>query len=436
MKLQNLIIIFLAVALPVILILAIYVELQVDAATLKVQYNDYLVNAAHEAIVAYQLNTVNDKYSSNTDPKLRNITGALNIFAANLSSSFNSTGASRSTVMAYVPALLFTMYDGYYIYNPVEGTWDAETGKWIKQDQIFHELKPYVHYAKEYNDGSKKVIINYSLDNYVAVYYYNNGTYETRAGYLEVIPEGFQLEDFDGEAREYYEKSIDFTKWYNDNISNIIEKSIIHKMKIEKNNLALPGETSGFNDEKYEVIKGTITKNLKQVLHVYGREMPVLNGSDWNTIMNNICFIAFMQDIPVGTTKYNNYAIVVSTENNEKADTNSIFYAKFNEGADEFEGSYHRLWCDKLDIRDQSVVGINKAELENNERYNKIPACYYCAIRASDSSLKAVQDFYKQNPIGYNITYRQKLYYTSLAAQKYKISRTLDFVNGTHLLPE
>lgn len=449
MKLQNLIIIFLAVALPVILVLAIYVELQVDTATLKAQYNDYLVNAAHETIVAYQLNTLNDKYANNTDPRLRNITAALNIFASNLSASFNSTGASRSIIMTHIPALLFTMYDGYYIYNPAEYSWDKWDGdnlSWGSGNKLVHELKPYVHYAKEYNDGNKKVIINYSLDNYISVYYYNNGTYETRAGFLEVAPDVLSAEDI--QENKYYKEATEFTEWYNNNIADIIQKSIKaeantsedarynRKMKIDKDNLALPEEASGFNDEKNEVIKGTITNNLKQVLHVYGKEMPELNGNDWNTIMNNICFVAFMQDIPVGTTTYNNYTIAISTENKEKADANSIFYANYNEGTGKYEGEYHRIWCDKLDIRDQSVVGINKADLENNEIYNKIPACYYCAIRASDSSLEAVEEQYKKTPIGYNKEYREKLYYISLAQEKYKLSRVLDFVNGTHLLPQ
>lgn len=63
-------------------------------------------------------------------------------------------------------------------------------------------------------------------------------------------------------------------------------------------NLALPGETSGFNDEKYEVIKESIEGNLIQAMNNYGYKMPELNGNDWELIYNNVCMIAFLQNIP------------------------------------------------------------------------------------------------------------------------------------------
>lgn len=80
MKLQNLIIIFLAIALPVIIILSVYVELQVDTAALRANYNDYLVNAAHETVVAFQLNTSNDKYATVSDTKRRDVEAAMQVF--------------------------------------------------------------------------------------------------------------------------------------------------------------------------------------------------------------------------------------------------------------------------------------------------------------------------------------------------------------------
>lgn len=445
MKLQNLIIIFLAVALPVILVLAVYVELQVDTAATKARYTDYLITAAHETINAYQLNTTNDKYSSNTDPKLRSITAALNIFSSNMASSFNSTGASRSTVMAYVPALLFTMYDGYYIYNPTEHSWDGDT--WGSGEILSHELKPYVHYSKEYTGSGRKVIINYTLDNYIAVFDYNTSTgdYTTKAGYLEVIPDGVSFDGNDGYAYDYYyaqDEALDFTHWYNTNIASFVSRISGKDMEIKSGNLALPGEASGFNDEKYEVIQNAITANLMQVLHVYGKEMPRLTGNDWNTIMNNVCFIAFMQDIPVGTTTYNNYTIAISTRNNEKVDETAIYYV--NEGAEEgiYEGSYHRLWCDKLDVNDNTKA-ITQVEIDNLDNQKekdengqpleikpKIPACYHCVVRASQSSLEYMQEFYKNNPS--EKRKRTKLYYTALAEQKYKLVKSLDYINGVN----
>lgn len=317
MRLQNLLIIFLAIAIPVIIILSVYVGLQVDTARLRAKYNDNLINAAHETVVAFQLNTVSDKYSTVADTKIRDIEASLNVFSSSLATSFGATGASKDYAMSYVPALLFTLYDGYYIYTPTK-SWN--------ENKFSHELKSYVYYAKEYKNGQKVLTINYSLDNYVAVYYFDGASYESRAGYLEAeTPNGL----IDNDAIKYYQEAIDFTSWFNNVVSNVADAK---HLKIDKNNVALPDAISSFNDEKYEVIKDTISNNLVQAMYIYGRntdykfEMPELSGTDWDTILHNVCFIAFLQGMPVGTTTYNNYTIAVSSENKETIDENAIYY--------------------------------------------------------------------------------------------------------------
>ncbi len=358
MKLQNLVIIFLALALPVIIILSVYVGLQVKTAFLRANYDDALIDASHQTVTAFQLNTTNNKYLTVADTKIRDIEAALNIFSSTLSTKFGRTGANRSSMMAYVPALMFTLYDGYYIYTPVK---DWDNGAYS------HELKAYVYYSKQYTseNGDKVLEINYSLDNYVAVYYYENGKiYQSKAGYLEEIPKDkdkFKDLLLTKEAIEYYENAWIFTEWFN-NIVHGMKTDETDKLKISDKNLALPGEVSTFNDEKYEVIKGTITNNLIQAMENYSKHssgefrMPELTGTDWDTILNNACFISFMQGIPVGTSNYNNYAIVASSENKEMVNENSIYYINIDENGPVTNGSYHRIWCDKLDASNDSII--------------------------------------------------------------------------------
>lgn len=38
--------------------------------------------------------------------------------------------------------------------------------------------------------------------------------------------------------------------------------------------------------------------NLVQAMNNYGYQMPELNGNDWELIYNNVCMIAFLQNIP------------------------------------------------------------------------------------------------------------------------------------------
>lgn len=296
MKLQNLILIFLAIALPVIIILSVYIELQVDTARLRARYDDILINAAHETVVAFEINTKNDPYLDIADSKLRDVQAALNVFSARLATSFGATGSNRSYMMSYVPALVFTLYDGYYIYTPTEKIWNKDENTedfYWKNVATTHDLKSYVHYSRQYVNGNKILTINYSLDNYVAVSYFDGIKYESRAGYLEVKDSG-QGGSLDN--NEYYKLAFDFTNWYN-NI--VIQMNDNRLNKIDKSNLALPGETSSFNDEKYDVVRQSIVNNLIQVMNNFGFKMPEFNGDEWEIISNNICCIAFMQGLPV-----------------------------------------------------------------------------------------------------------------------------------------
>ncbi len=143
MKLQNLVIIFLAIALPVIIILSVYVGFQVKTAFLRANYDNALVDAAHEAISAFQLNTTNNEYLSVADTKIRDIEASLNVFASSMATKFGKTGMNKSNVMAHIPVLAFTLYDGYYIYTPTKN-WDSGS--------YTHELKPYVYYSKQYTN--------------------------------------------------------------------------------------------------------------------------------------------------------------------------------------------------------------------------------------------------------------------------------------------
>lgn len=440
MKLQNLIIIFLTIALPVILVISFFVGLQVDTAALKASYNSYLSNAAHETMNAFQVNTTEDSFVTVSDVKIRDIEAALNVFSSTMATSFRLSGANKSYMMSYVPALLFTLYDGYYIYTPTK-SW--ETGTYS------HELKPYVNYVRLYQNeiGSKILTINYTLDNYIAVYYYNGNSYISRAGYLEVPPsnkEEFLSTLTNDDAKKYYNDAWEFTEWFNKEVVDDINIAQVNLLKITRDNgnTAIPGESSTFNDEKYEVIKSSITNNLIQAMHVYGTnvdkdfQMPKLSDEDWAVVYDNICFIAFLQGLPVGNSVYNDYAIVVSSENKEMVRDANTYYINVDDAGNAI-GSYHRLWCPHLSA-DNKILGVNNVELKNQEsaKYGNVPACYYCVVRASDAKLDKVNEYYVQNhyPINYNLNARQKAYYSSMAMQKLNLSKLSSFISGSKKL--
>lgn len=182
MKLQNLSIIFVIIIMPVILILSAYIGAQIDTASLQQSYNTTLLDATHDAVVAFELNTRNDNYSNNSESTRRDIKAAINIFSSSLATGLKIPGANPEYIMPYIPAILITLYDGYYIYSPSEYSYSTAEGQ---KTGYTHVLKPYVYYSEKYESGSNYVVVNYSLDNYITIYGVINGNVISNAGYLE-----------------------------------------------------------------------------------------------------------------------------------------------------------------------------------------------------------------------------------------------------------
>lgn len=182
MKLQNMTVIFAIIIIPVTLILSAYIGTQIDTAVLQQTYSTKLMDATHDAVVAFQLNTANNAYSSNADSIRRDIKASVNTFSTSLATSLGLPGSNSSYIMPYVPALVFTMYDGYYIYSPNEYTY-LENGE--NKTGYQHILKPYIHYSVRYVNGSTDLVINYSIDNYITIYGNIAGKgYISKSGYL------------------------------------------------------------------------------------------------------------------------------------------------------------------------------------------------------------------------------------------------------------
>ena len=189
MKLQHLTIIFVVIIIPITLILSAYIGNQIDTASLQQSYNTKLMDATHDAVVAFELNTSNNIYSSNADSMRRDIQAAINTFSNTLAANLGMSGNNSEALMPYIPAILITLYDGYYIYSPSEYTYKT---KIEKEGQLVddtktgytHILKPYIYYSKKYESGNDYIIVNYTLDNYITVYGKIGNTLISRSGYL------------------------------------------------------------------------------------------------------------------------------------------------------------------------------------------------------------------------------------------------------------
>ena len=189
MKLQYLAVIFVIIILPISMVMSSYIQNQIDTITLQTLYKTKLDNSTYDALKAFQINSVNNKYSSISNSKIRDIEASINTFYNSMKTSMVS---SKEDVQTFIPAILFTLYDGYYIYSSYDNIVSVEknedeTVKEIttKNDKNYqYGLRPYIYYSCKYKLNGRTIIVNYTLDNEITIYGDFGNGYETKSGYL------------------------------------------------------------------------------------------------------------------------------------------------------------------------------------------------------------------------------------------------------------
>lgn len=205
MKLQSLAVIFIIIIMPITMVLSEYINNKIKTQETELLYDTRLLNCTFDAIKAYQLNTINNEFGDVTNKKIEDIQAAAKTFFNSLSSSFNYTGYNSEVMKEYVPAVVFTMYDGYYTYSPFlnvltnVGKADESDGydsSYSKDGEKLEGLKPYVYYSCRYTNtvnastalpDNTDFTIVYTLDNYITIQGMINGEYVYDYGYLYSI---------------------------------------------------------------------------------------------------------------------------------------------------------------------------------------------------------------------------------------------------------
>ena len=191
MKLENLAVMFIIFILPITLVLAAYTDAKVDTLKYQIDYDSKLDQATADAINAYKLNSYNSDESNIVNSRMENVAASVNSFFTSIGDSFDLAGLDKESIQAFVPAVVFTLYDGYYIYSPYTNTWDQETidivgtnDETYKNGEKLYGLKPYVYYSCRYVSASYDVVITYSLDSYITIKGMCDGKVVNLKGYL------------------------------------------------------------------------------------------------------------------------------------------------------------------------------------------------------------------------------------------------------------
>ncbi len=214
--------------------------------SLQTSYDTKLNNATYDALKAFQLNTINSDTSDLTNSKLRDIEASANTFFNSIASNFNMAGYNQDILAEYVPALVYTMYDGYYIYSQYTNTLDDTNQNKVtvldenneqkeivgsdaelsnpsnpqyldttyQQGERLSGIKPYVFYSCRYQYNGNDFVITYSLDNYITIQGQIGGKWVNDGGYLldNVGQNGTTYRNISIEQSEDLKECIDDTK--------------------------------------------------------------------------------------------------------------------------------------------------------------------------------------------------------------------------------
>ena len=262
MKLQYLAIIFIIIVLPIVVVLAQYVDYQIDAINLRKTYDVKLLNATHDTIKAFQLNTINNAISDISASKIENLEAAVKTFFNSISNNFNYTGYKTDTMKSFVPAVVFTLYDGYYIYSPFhntltgvpenkEGTTDPYVATdFSENDKPKDGIKPYVYYSCRYKKPNIDVVITYTLDNYITVQGLIGSKYVNESGYL--------IDDIKRTDDAGINKPININKYEDEVKEEIDDYTYVYEgFKYSKNTTEQLKEYLGKKEYSYIKLNGT-----------------------------------------------------------------------------------------------------------------------------------------------------------------------------------
>lgn len=189
MKIQNLAVIFIIIIMPISIVLSTYTGRLIDVAKRQSEYDSILLNSTYDSIRAFQMNTLNNAYDEEANSKTRDINASINSFFNSLAVGLSSGGYTKNELTDYIPAILYTLYDGYYVYSVYDNIVSTRNGVSYRENTNINNkqygLKPYTYYSCTYSGDGYNLVINYTLDNYITVTgnYLNtsNGRYENVA---------------------------------------------------------------------------------------------------------------------------------------------------------------------------------------------------------------------------------------------------------------
>ncbi len=561
MKLQGMTILYILIIIPMLIVISLTLSGYKSQLNNNLKYDSELTGAVNDAITAFELNSASQDYSNVSDNFTSLVEASVNVFSRSIATRLNMTNADESLMNRYFPLALFTGYSGYYIHSPTYSpivvknpntgqaafSSDADSKKILEKDEgsyfpdetsrslqytpvllkhknndntsdnsvkvttskdfnnnikakqeIDYSLKQMIPYTLELEkDNDNKILLNFTLDNYISFTGKINGITYNKSGFLlnndtsielkqgntviynikklnndlpihhltyfdeyvddylenelakydksvdlknqlltltvqdgsnesvsivlnpKVYSEGYETYITDKKTKmtgqfAYQKQQLDAIKYYIKaaNFSNFVYKNLSDYTENDIKEIDLSGEdakyekyflkydkknqekffstdknvldsNSTFNEVKrkairnsvqYDLIIATLNYNYLVSSSDFLLTLPVITDNDWDRLVENISFTAFLQGLSIGNNKkYNNYAIATSTMNEFVINPDTIYFSDingFNQGdlasLEDNELYFHKIDCpDFLDY-------LSKNEKDANANDNDI----------------------------------------------------------------
>lgn len=308
MKVSNMALIFVSIALCILLPISLSIRNYEVVASKKIAYNQIVDDAVDDAIDKMVESDHGDNIVLNKDSAVEN-------FFQSLYCGFGITDnkEKQEYLKLFIPVILVTDRDGYYLYQKTiikaqDGS-DYMSCDWT-------EKRKYSYFDKENN-----LIINFTLTDYITIYDANTSD----------VLEG-----------NYH----DIAKYYS-GISFLQE------------------------DEEYQKVRKTciiehLTKDMQDAITnhnqiasefgiTYAFVLPTMEDADWYRTIDDISFLALFQGYPIGGSlgTYNRYAL-----GGARIRKANMYYIKEENGTK----YYHSADCDCLTTEDRANVYYSKRE--------------------------------------------------------------------------
>ena len=296
MKIQHLAIVFVIVILPISMVISYYTGAQIKTIQQQQVYNSKLLTATYDSIKSFQLNTLNNKYASLSDSKIRDIEAAINTFYDSLGGQLGASGYNEETLSDYIPAILFTLYDGYYVY-----------GKYYndKIGEYQYGLRPYVYYSCRYKTDTKDFTVNYTLDNTITIFGKIGSEYITKLGPLINLdkvkslpkdPKKITYNEINGQEKEIYV----YDGTFNYDGIEIGREILTENLYTEDTDSVLPYQYTVYNNKK--IYKDLNPDSEGNIIYFWNNQNTKQYIKDNETI-------AFLKEMTNGGNLYNNSAV-------------------------------------------------------------------------------------------------------------------------------